>query len=137
MITPLEELRRRNDAEIDAMLKNQAAYSKEELRAAALIYEERNLADPKRQALIVQYSDIKAEVYRLAVAGASTEQIKSYLQEKGVAPHDIDNMLRRAQQKYSKEHAPNVDPKKYYITLITTAIISAIIAFLLVRYFTQ
>ena len=103
MITPMEELRRRNDAYINNMLQQTAQHSKEHIQAATLIYEERDLANPKKQALIKKYPALRKEVAQKYQSGTTEVELISLMTSKGMSLQDTNEMIANAVRLEKKE----------------------------------
>jgi len=108
MITPMQELRRRNDAFINNMLLKKEQHSDEHIKAATIIFEERGLADPAKQALINQYPELQEEVKQKYNDGTAAEELTNYLKAKGMSTQDsqemIKNAIRKNQNKIEKQN---------------------------------
>lgn len=125
MITPIEELRRRNDAYIDNMLQQKSKHSIEYILAATLIFEERRLADPKKQELIKQYPALREEVFHKYKDGMSEEDLMSYLTAKGMSKQDAKEMITNAVIQHQK--AVKKDKNKNKNKAILIAVIVAVV----------
>lgn len=112
MITPMEELRRRNDAYINNMLQQKAQHSTEHIQAATLIFEERGLADPKKQELIKQYPALRKEVMQKYTEGMSAEELVNFMTAKGLSLQDTKEMIKNAVTKDEKVHEKDNEKKK-------------------------
>ena len=125
MITPIEELRRRNDAYINNMLQQKSQHSQEHIQAATLIFEERGLADPAKQELIKQYPALRNEVLQKYQKGMSAEDLVGYMTSKGVSLQDTKEMIKNAVSKDQKAFEKTNDSKRnkgILIAIIVAAI---------------
>ncbi len=125
----MEELRRRNDAYINNMLLQKSQHSKEHIQAATLIYEERGLADPKKQELIKQYPALRKEVQRKYKEGLSPKHLTAQMVAKGLSKQDTLEMIKNAVAKESKAFEKENDKKKNRSLIIGIAIGVAYIIF--------
>ena len=129
MITPIEELRKRNDAYINNMLQQKSQHSKEHLQAATLIFEERGLADPKKQELIKQYPALRKEVQQKYKEGMSAKDLVDHMMSKGVSLQDTKEMINKAVQKEQKEFEKEAEKKKNKSLIIAIILGIAYVAF--------
>lgn len=129
MITPIEELRRRNDAYINNMLLQKSQHSKEHIQAATIIFEERGLADPKKQELIKQYPALRKEVLQKYQEGMSAEDLTSYMMAKGLSQQDTLEMIKKAEAKKQKASEKEDEKKKNKSLMVGFAIGLAYIVF--------
>lgn len=129
MITPMEELRRRNDAYINNMLKQKSQHSDEHIKAATLIYEERGLADPKKQELIAQYPALRNEVMEKYKEGMKAEDLITYMTAKGVSLQDTKEMIANVVRKEKKEFEKLSEKKRNKSLLIGIGLAICYIAF--------
>lgn len=125
MITPIEELRRKNDAFIDNMLQQKSKHSIEYILAATLIFEERRLADPKKQELIKQYPALREEVFQKYQDGMSEEDLMSYMTAKEMSKQDAKEMITNAVIQHQKAVKKEKDKNKKKAILI--AVIVAVV----------
>lgn len=129
MITPIEELRRRNDAFINNMMLQKSQHSLEHIKAATIIFEERGLADPTKQALIKQYPALRKEVMQKYKEGMSAEDLVNHMLAKGVSLQDTQEMVNNAVKKDQKEFEKENEKKKNRGLLIAIALGVLYIAF--------
>lgn len=125
MITPIEELRRRDDAYINNMLLQKSQHSLEHIQAATLIFEERGLADPAKQALIKEYPTLRKEVLQMHQEGMSAEDLTSHMMAKGLSKQDTLEMIRNAKakdQKATKKKNNKIKNRSILIALIVAVI---------------
>lgn len=125
MITPIEELRRRDDAYINNILLQKSQYSLEHIQAATLIFEERGLADPAKQALIKEYPILRKEVLQKHQEGMSAEDLTSYMMAKGLSKQDTLEMIKNAKakdQKVAKKKNNKIKNRSILIALIVAII---------------
>lgn len=122
MITPMEELRRRNDAFINNMLLQKSQHSEEHIKAATIIFEERGLADPGKQELIKQYPELRKEVMQKYKEGMSAEDLVNHMLAKGMSLQDTKEMIKNAVKKDQKEFEKENENKKNRALLIAIAI---------------
>lgn len=125
MITPIEELRRRNDAYIDNMLQQKSKHSIEYILAATIIFEERRLADPKKQELIKQYPALREEVFQKYKDGMSEEDLRNYMTAKGMSKQDAKEIITNAVIQHQKAVKKEKDKNKKKAILI--AVIVAVV----------
>jgi len=129
MITPIEELRKRNDAYINNMLQQKSQHSKEHLQAATLIFEERGLANPKKQELIKQYPALRKEIQQKYKEGMSAKDLVDHMMSKGVSLQDTKEMINKAVQKEQKEFEKEAEKKKNKSLIIAIILGIAYVAF--------
>ena len=125
MITPIEELRRRDDAYINNILLQKYQHSLEHIQAATLIFEERGLADPAKQALIKEYPILRKEVLQKHQEGMSAEDLTSYMMAKGLSKQDTLEMIKNAKakdQKVAKKKNNKIKNRSILIALIVAVI---------------
>lgn len=134
MITPMQELNNKSDEYIHNMLIDEGNHSKEYLQAAALIFEERNLSDLKKQEIIKRYPKLREDAIEQIYAGESQEVVLSYLKHQGVSERDSKEMIILAQNKKNKE---TQTPYKYKNNLLVglAIIILYIIVKIAIKYF--
>lgn len=125
----MEELRRRNDAFINNMLLQKSQHSAEHIKAATLIFEERGLADPAKQALIKQYPELRKEVMQKYKEGMSAENLVNHMLSKGVSLQDTKEMISNAVKKNQKEIEAENEKKKNKALIIAICIGALYIAF--------
>lgn len=129
MITPMEELRRRNDAFINNMLLQKSQHSEEHIKAATLIFEERGLADPAKQALIKRYPELRKEVMQKYKEGMSAKDLVNHMLAKGMSLQDTKEMIGNAVKKDQKEIEKENEKKKNRGLLIAIGLGALYIAF--------
>lgn len=122
MITPMEELRRRNDAFINNMLLQKSQHSEEHIKAATIIFEERGLADPAKQELIKRYPELRKEVMQKYREGLSAEDLVNHMVAKGMSLQDTKEMISNAVKKDEKEFEKENEKKKNKSLLIAIGI---------------
>ena len=132
MITPMEELRRRNDAYINNMLLQKSQHSKEHIQAATLIFEERGLADSAKQELIKQYPQLRKEVLQKYQEGMSAEDLTAFMLAKGLSKQDTLEMIKNAVAKELKASEKENEKKKNRSLMIGIAVGLAYIIFKIV-----
>jgi len=100
------------------MLKQKSQHSDEHIKAATLIYEERGLADPKKQELIAQYPALRNEVMEKYKEGMKAEDLITYMTAKGVSLQDTKEMIANVVRKEKKEFEKLSEKKRNKSLLI-------------------